>query len=127
MAHLPELTAALTRYFERQSTEEWLDRLQQAGVPAGPVLDVKQMHGDPQALVRGMIVETVHPSAGRVKGIGLPIKFSDTPGAGERPAPRFGQHTREVLREHGFSDEEIDKFSASGAIKTQDPNEALKS
>jgi crotonobetainyl-CoA:carnitine CoA-transferase CaiB-like acyl-CoA transferase len=127
MSHLPELTAELTRYFERQSSEEWLDRLQQAGVPAGPVLDVKQMHADPQAQARGMIVETVHPSAGKVKAIGLPIKFSETPGGAERPAPRFGQHTKEVLREHGFSDEEIDKIDASEAIETQNPNEALKS
>ena len=127
MSHLPELAAELTQYFERQSSEQWLDRLQKAGVPAGPVLDVKQMHADPQALARGMIVETVHPSSGKVRGIGLPIKFSETPGGADWPAPQFGQHTREVLREHGFHDEEIDKLAASGAIETQNPNEALKS
>jgi crotonobetainyl-CoA:carnitine CoA-transferase CaiB-like acyl-CoA transferase len=118
MAHLTELTAALSRYFERETTEEWLQRLEKAGVPAGPVLDVKQMHSNPQALAREMIVETTHPVSGTVKSIGLPIKFSETPGAVTKPAPQFGQHTRDVLREHGFSDTEIDELAASGAVET---------
>ena len=114
MAHLPELTEELTRYFEKETSAVWLERLEKAGVPAGPVLDVKQMHTDPQALAREMIVETTHPSAGKVKSIGLPIKFSETPGAVTKPAPQFGQHTRDVLHEHGFSDAEIDELAASG-------------
>ena len=127
MGHLPELTVELTRYFERASSAEWLTRLEKAGVPAGPVLDVKQMHSDPQALARKMIVETTHPTAGKVKGIGLPIKFSETPGNMTRPAPKFGQHTRDVLREHGFSDAEIDEMIAARAVQAQNPNEAVKS
>ena len=116
MRNLEALTAALTPLFQRRSSADWLRRLEQAGVPAGPVLDVAQMHADPQALAREMIVETEHPSAGRVKAIGVPIKFSDTPGAVRRAAPVFGQHTREVLREHGFSESEIDELAAQGAI-----------
>jgi crotonobetainyl-CoA:carnitine CoA-transferase CaiB-like acyl-CoA transferase len=64
-----------------------------------------------------MIVETTHTTAGQVKSIGLPIKFSDTPGGVRRAAPLLGQHTREVLREHGFSDVEIDEMAALGAIQ----------
>jgi crotonobetainyl-CoA:carnitine CoA-transferase CaiB-like acyl-CoA transferase len=127
MGHLPELTGELTKYFERETSAEWLRRLEKAGVPAGPVLNVQQMHTDPQALARDMIVETKHPSAGRVKSIGLPIKFSETPGAVKQPAPQFGQHTREVLREHGFSDAEIDELAATGAVETHDSNPAAKS
>src|SRR5690242_304291 len=97
MRNLEALTATLTPLFKRRSSAEWLRRLEQAGVPAGPVLEVGQMHADPQALAREMIVETQHPTAGHVKAIGLPIKFSDTPGGLRRPAPIFGQHTREVL------------------------------
>jgi crotonobetainyl-CoA:carnitine CoA-transferase CaiB-like acyl-CoA transferase len=78
---------------------------------------VAQMHSDPQALAREMIVETAHPTAGRVKAIGLPVKLSATPGAMRRPAPLFGQHTREVLREHGFSDAEIDRLAAKRVIQ----------
>lgn len=116
MRNLEALTAALTPLFQRRTSADWLRRLEQAGVPAGPVLDVGQMHNDPQALAREMIVETEHPSAGRVKALGLPIKFSDTPGEVSRAAPVFGQHTREVLREHGFAESEIDELAAQGAI-----------
>src|SRR3984957_16553071 len=118
MRNLPALTAALTPLFQRRTVAEWLRRLQESGVPAGPVLDIAQMHADPQALAREMIVETTHPTAGKVKAIGLPIKFSDTPGGVRRAAPVMGQHTREVLREHGFSDAEIDQMAEQGAIQT---------
>jgi crotonobetainyl-CoA:carnitine CoA-transferase CaiB-like acyl-CoA transferase len=117
MRNLPALCEALTQLFQRRTLAEWLRRLEDAGVPAGPVLDIAQMHQDPQALAREMIVETSHPTAGRVKAIGLPIKFSDTPGGIRRAAPVLGQHTREVLREHGYSDAEIERMAAQGAIQ----------
>jgi crotonobetainyl-CoA:carnitine CoA-transferase CaiB-like acyl-CoA transferase len=120
MRNLEALTAALTPLFKRRTSADWLRRLEQAGVPAGPVMEVGQMHADPQALAREMIVETEHPAAGRVKAIGLPIKFSDTTGGVRRPAPIFGQDTREVLREYGFSDLEIDQLAAQGAIQMPD-------
>jgi len=116
MQNLEELTAALTPLFKRRSSAEWLDRLEKAGVPAGLVLRVDEMHNDPQALAREMIVETVHPNAGRVRAIGLPIKFSETPGGVRRAAPLFGQDTREVLRANGFAESEIDQLAAQGAI-----------
>ncbi len=74
-----------------------------------------------------MIVETTHPVAGRVQAIGLPIKFSATPGpaARGRPAPVFGQNTAEVLREHGFSDAEIAQMSALGAVHIFEPTKAV--
>jgi crotonobetainyl-CoA:carnitine CoA-transferase CaiB-like acyl-CoA transferase len=120
MRNLDVLNAMLTPLFKRRSSSEWLRRLEQAGVPAGPVLEVGQMHGDPQALAREMIVQTEHPAAGRVKAIGLPIKFSDTPGGVRRAAPLFGQDTREVLREHGYSVSEIQRLAADGAIQMPD-------
>ena len=117
MRNLSALTEALTPLFQRRTVAEWLRRLEESGVPAGPVLDIAQMHADPQALAREMIVETTHPTAGKVKAIGLPIKFSDTPGGVRKAAPLFGEHTREVLREHGFSDAEIDRMAEQGAIQ----------
>src|SRR5579863_2198170 len=117
MRNLSALTETLTPLFQRRSLTEWLRRLEESGVPAGPVLDIAQMHADPQARAREMIVETMHPTAGPTKAIGLPIKFSDTPGGVRRPAPLLGQHTREVLREHGFSEHEIDQMEAQGAVQ----------
>jgi crotonobetainyl-CoA:carnitine CoA-transferase CaiB-like acyl-CoA transferase len=117
MRNLSALTETLSPLFQRRSVAEWLQRLEECGVPAGPVLDIAQMHADPQALAREMIVETTHPSAGPVKAIGLPIKFSETPGSVRRAAPLLGQHTREVLREHGYSDGQIDRLVEQKAIQ----------
>jgi crotonobetainyl-CoA:carnitine CoA-transferase CaiB-like acyl-CoA transferase len=116
MRHLKALEAALTEHFRRRSSAEWLRLLEAAGVPAGPVLDVKQMQANEQTRAREMIVATEHPSAGRVEAIGLPVKFSATPGAVTRPAPRYGEDTEAVLLEHGFSAEEIRRLAAEGAI-----------
>ena len=117
MRNLPVLVDLLNPIFRRRTKAQWLERLEQCRVPAGPVLDIAQMHADPQALAREMIVETSHPTAGPTKAIGLPIKFSETPGGVREPAPLFGQHTRDVLRENGYSDTEIDNLEAQGAIQ----------
>jgi crotonobetainyl-CoA:carnitine CoA-transferase CaiB-like acyl-CoA transferase len=117
MRNLSALTTALAPFFQKRGVAEWLRRLEECGVPAGPVLDIAQMHGDPQALAREMIVETTHPTAGKVKAIGLPIKFSDTPGGVRKAAPLMGEHTREVLLETGFSDTEIEQMAKQGAIQ----------
>ena len=117
MRNLSPLTAALTPLFQQRTLADWLKRLEESGVPAGPVLDVAQMHADPQALARQMIVETTHPTAGKVKAIGLPIKFSDTPGGVRTAAPVMGEHTREVLLETGFSKAEIEQMAEQGAIQ----------
>jgi crotonobetainyl-CoA:carnitine CoA-transferase CaiB-like acyl-CoA transferase len=63
-----------------------------------------------------MVVELDHPVAGRTRALGVPVKFGATPGAVWRPAPTLGQHTREVLREHGFGDAEIEALAGAGAI-----------
>ncbi len=116
MKHVRELEAALVPHFATRATAEWLEVLEAAGVPAGPVLDIDQMHRDQQTLAREMVVETDHPRAGAVKTLGLPVKFSDTPGGVARPAPTFGQHTREVLGELGFSGAEIEGLIKDGAV-----------
>jgi crotonobetainyl-CoA:carnitine CoA-transferase CaiB-like acyl-CoA transferase len=121
MQHLAALEAVLAVEFRKRSTAEWLDLLERAGVPAGPVNDVLQMQADPQALARHMIVETEHTRLGAVKTIGLPIKFSATPGGPRHGAPLYGEHTQEVLREHGFSDAEIDRMAKAGAIQIAQP------
>jgi crotonobetainyl-CoA:carnitine CoA-transferase CaiB-like acyl-CoA transferase len=97
------LAETLAPEFRKRSSAEWLEALERAKIPAGPVLDVLQMQSDPQTLARGMVVETEHSKLGAVKTIGAPVKFSDTPGGVRRGAPVYGEHTREVMREYGFS------------------------
>jgi crotonobetainyl-CoA:carnitine CoA-transferase CaiB-like acyl-CoA transferase len=110
------LAQTLAPEFKKRTSAEWLSALERAKVPAGPVLDVAQMHADPQTIAREMVLEIRHSTLGPVKTIGAPVKFSETPGGVRRGAPVFGEHTREVLQEHGFPDAEIERLVASGAI-----------
>src|SRR3546814_15315385 len=101
MANLADLETELGKRFATRTSADWLQRMEDAGVPGGPVLDVAEMHRDPQALARDMVVELDHPRAGRVKTIGLPVQFSATPGGGRAPAPPSGQNGRAPCRGRG--------------------------
>jgi crotonobetainyl-CoA:carnitine CoA-transferase CaiB-like acyl-CoA transferase len=116
MAHRSDLSEALETHLRTRSTADWLDSMEKAGLPAGPVLDIAEMHADPQAIAREMVTEADHTRLGPVKTIGLPVKFSETPGGVVIGAPTYGQHTREVLGQYGYSAEEIEALAASGAI-----------
>ncbi|EDQ06559.1 Acetyl-CoA:oxalate CoA-transferase [Sulfitobacter indolifex] len=114
--NLPALVEILNGYLSQETTETWLDRMEKAALPAGPVNDILQMHADPQARARDMIVELDHPTAGRIETLGQPVKFSRTPGSVERASPRLGEHTREVLSELGFDSAKIDALIQSKAV-----------
>jgi len=124
MANLPALVEILTRHFKKRTTAEWLALLEKAGVPAGPVLSIREMHAHPQTIAREMVPEVEHPVAGKVQTIGLPVKFSKTPGKVAAPAPLFGQHTREILAEIGYSEAEIEQLIADRAVSTPDQRAA---
>ncbi len=127
MEHLSDLVYELEARFTTKTSAEWLDILEEAGVPAGPILDVIEMHNDPHAQDRQMVPEVDHPVARRVKTLGLPLKFSETPGRVATPSPLFGQHTREVLAEFGYAAEEIDRLVETGAaIAGDDHKEAAE-
>ena len=114
------LADVLAPNFRKRTSAEWLERMEQAKIPAGPVLNILEMQANEQTLAREMVVETRHTKLGAVKTIGMPVKFSATPAGVRRAAPLYGEHTREVLREHGFSDAEIDRMAKTGAIHTPD-------
>ena len=116
MTFLKELEDLLGAIFAKHSTEDWLARLDAAGVPAGPVLNVNEMHKDPQTVARDMVVEVDHAQVGPVKTLGIPVKFSETPVQVTSSAPVYGQHTREVLSEYGFDEGEIDTLVSAGAV-----------
>jgi crotonobetainyl-CoA:carnitine CoA-transferase CaiB-like acyl-CoA transferase len=116
MQHLEALVALLAPRFRERSTADWLARFARVGVPAGPVLDVKQMHQDPETAAREMLVEVEHRKAGKVKTIGLPVKFSATPGKVAQAAPILGEHSRDILAEHGYAAAEIEALAAERAV-----------
>jgi crotonobetainyl-CoA:carnitine CoA-transferase CaiB-like acyl-CoA transferase len=116
MSNLEALVAALQPHFASRSSQDWLARFEAAGVPAGPVNDIAQVHADPQVLARDMVVDVEHQSLGTVRTLGLPVKFSRTPGGPRHGAPVYGQHSREILSQHGFSSAEIEALIESGAV-----------
>jgi len=116
MNNLAALQETLAPLFKERTSDDWLTRLEEAGVAAGPILDIAEMQADPQTIARGMITEVEHAKIGPMKTLGPPIKFSHTPSGVQRAAPLYGQHTREVLTEFGYSDQEIDDMVAAGAV-----------
>ena len=103
-----------------KSSGEWLEVLEECGVPAGPILNVSEVWNDPQIQARNMEVTLDHPTAGKIKNIGLAAKLYSTPGRITKPAPLLGQHTREVLMNAGYSKKNIETLVDSGAAVIND-------
>jgi crotonobetainyl-CoA:carnitine CoA-transferase CaiB-like acyl-CoA transferase len=123
MRHLDELVAVLSPSFAERTTDSWLTVLGEAGVPVGPVASIGEMLEHPQTKARDMVVEVEHARLGAVRSLGNPVKLS---GAGDaeadharpkaRGAPLLGEHTREVLLEVGWSDQEVGALTAEGVV-----------
>ncbi len=111
-----ELAALLEETFATQDTAHWLELLDSAGVVAGPIYNMEQVYQDPQVLAREMLVDTQDPELGTIHNIGVPVKLSATPGSIRRRAPSLGEHSAEILMEHGFSQGEVDGLLAEGVI-----------
>jgi len=115
MANLPALVEQLEARFRQAPTAHWLQRLEAAGCPAGPVLSITEMLEHPQARARDMVPTVHHSRLGEVATIGLPVKLSRTPGRVQHAAPLLGEHTRAVLAQAGYDDAEIERLIAAGA------------
>jgi crotonobetainyl-CoA:carnitine CoA-transferase CaiB-like acyl-CoA transferase len=94
----------------------WLDALDTAGVPCGPLNDYAAVLADPHLAAREFILTMEHPRAGQVRATGFPVRLSATPAALRRPAPTLGQHTQEVLAELGVSTEEVEALNETGVV-----------
>lgn len=106
--HMDELIPVLNEAIAQNTTEFWLEKLEEAHVPAGPINRISEVLKDPQVLARNMLVELTHPTVGKIHVPGTPVKFSETVAEIKSPAPVLGQHSREILADAGFSSEEID-------------------
>jgi formyl-CoA transferase len=111
------LIAEIERATITQPRDGWLAQLEQAGVPSGPINNYAEALADPHTLARNMVVDLVHPGAGSIKALGIPVKLSDTPGAVERAAPLLGQHTSEILAALCYSQIEQQALKSQGVIQ----------
>ena len=110
------LAARIEAVMETRPRAHWTERLESHGVPCGPINDYAEVMADPHVQARGLVVETEHPTLGRIRTLGTPIKLSETPLSPGRPAPRLGQHTDDVLGDAGFGAEEIAALRRAGAV-----------
>lgn len=110
---LKDILEAITR---KKSTEEWVTVMEEAGVPCGRIRTIDQVLTDPHVDVREMVVEKEHPTAGRIKLVGVPTKLSLTPGEITSTPPTLGQHTAEILEGLGYSKADLKEFTEQGII-----------
>ena len=111
---LAERIEAVTKLRPRA---QWLALFEEHGVPCGPINTYADVFDDAQIAARGMVVETDHPTLGRLRTLGSPLKMSRTPPRPGRPAPLLGQHTDDVLREAGYAPADVAALRAAGAVR----------
>ena len=112
-----ELTRLLGEVFRQRTTAEWVDLLEKAGVPNGPINDLAQVYAEPQVKARGIRIDLDHPVAGKLPTVASPMRFSGTPIEYRRGPPVLGEHTVEVLRGLlGKSETELARLRAAGII-----------
>jgi crotonobetainyl-CoA:carnitine CoA-transferase CaiB-like acyl-CoA transferase len=111
-----ELIKILQKRFEERAAVAWLEEFTAAGIPAASIHTVKEALRDAQTIARGMIVQMEHPALGMARSIGNPIQFSETPVSYRLPPPLLGEHTEAVLRELGYSEEDVRRMSRAAAV-----------
>ena len=117
MENRDALRAELAKAVVHKTTADWLDILLQADIWCAPLLTLEGVEHDPQVAANEMIVSYEHPTAGTIRGMGMPVKFSATPAQVTRPAPLKGEHTAELLVEYGgYTSDEIARMQADGVF-----------
>lgn len=112
---IADLYGMIAEVMPQRPTAEWLRLLDEADIPAMPVNTLEDLLTDPHLTATGFFVESDHPSEGRIRTTAPPVRFATSPASLRRPAPRLGEHTREVLMEAGLNADEIAALVDSGA------------
>ena len=117
VAHRDELADLLKPMMLQRTTEQWIADLHEAGVPCGPINDIKQVFNDPHVRERGLALELEHATVGKIPSVACPIRYSKTPLTYETPPPALGQHVDEVLTNLlGLTPEEVQSYRDDGVV-----------
>lgn len=111
-----ELTEILALRFKTKTSQEWLIHLNESGIPAGPIQNMKEVFEDPQVNAREMVYEVNHPTVGEIKLVGSPLKLSKTPVKLDQYPPLAGEHTEDVLLEIGYTKKMIEEMKTLNII-----------
>jgi crotonobetainyl-CoA:carnitine CoA-transferase CaiB-like acyl-CoA transferase len=112
------LIPLLEAYLVRDTTANWVSRMNEAKIPCGPINDMRQVFDDPQVQHRQMVEQIEHPELGSVRLTGLPVKYSSTPGSIRLAPPILGEHTRQVLTEVlGYEESRIAELARQKVIR----------
>jgi len=114
--HRATLVPTIAERMQAKSTAHWMEALEAAGIPHGPIHTVGEAFSDPQAVHRGMKVEMDHPLGVTLASVASPIKMSATPPDYRRPPPMLGQHTDALMAEIGYEADEVARLKAAGVI-----------
>ena len=106
--HRAELHARLQPIFAQRPSQEWIPLLEAKDILVAPVRSTAEALADPQLAVNNMLVDVEHPQVGPTRHVGTPLRLRDTPATQARPAPLIGEHSAQVLRSIGYSEEEVE-------------------
>jgi len=110
------LNAEIEKHTIKRTSAEWIEHLNEAGVPCGPIYTIDKMFADPQVQTLGMAQPLVHPQLGRQDVVGQGVNLSRTPAQMRRHAPDSGEHTREILEQFGYDAAAIDDLKKRGVV-----------
>jgi formyl-CoA transferase len=111
-----QLNAAIDEALQKKTSAEWIETLNTASVPCGPIYNVGQVFSDPQVEHLGVATEVEHAKLGRFKVLAQPARLSRTPGKVVAPTPEIGEHTDEILKELNYDAAEIAKLRQGGIV-----------
>ncbi len=115
MHHKEELRTVMEERLSHRNASAWIEAINAAGIPCGPILHFDQVYNDPQVQHLGLVQEIEHPAIGLLKLAGMGVNLADSPATIRRPPPLLGQHTAEILGEVGYTEAEIKAMLADGA------------